>query len=83
VYDFPSLSLTTHASADVSELVLSTSGEAMSAKKTILTHTLRHTWPKIVMENHTLTPAVHGKSFHKGLTKRSLYQICVQICIDF
>ena len=23
------------------------------------------------------------KSFHKGLTKRSLYQICIQICINF
>ena len=22
----------------------------------------RHVWPKVVMENHTCTPAVHGKS---------------------
>ena len=51
--------------------------------KTILTHPLRHTWPKIVMGNHTNTSAAHGKSFHKGLTKRSLYQICVQTHIIF
>ena len=70
VYDFPSLSLATRASADVLELVFKQEW-------------LRHTWPKIVMENHTHTPAVHGKSFHKGLTKQSLYQNCVQICINF
>ena len=38
-----------------------------------LTHPLRHTWPEVVMGNHIRTSAVHGKSFLKGLTKRSLY----------
>ena len=40
--------------------------------KNILTHPLRHTWPEVVMGNHTHTSAVHGKSFHNGLTKRSI-----------
>ena len=40
-----------------------------------LTHPLRHTWPEVVMGNHTHTSAVHRKSFHKGLTKRSLHPI--------
>jgi hypothetical protein len=35
--------------------------------KKILTHPLRHTWTE---GNHTHTPAVDGKSFHNGLTKR-------------
>ena len=30
--------------------------------KLIPTRPLRHVWPKIVMENHTHTPAVNGKS---------------------
>ena len=36
-----------------------------------MSHPLRHTWPKIGMENHTHTPAVHGKLFHKGLLEGS------------
>jgi hypothetical protein len=36
-----------------------------------------------VMGNHTHMSAVHGKSFHKGLTKRSLHQVCVLKCINF
>ena len=83
VYDFPLLFLATGASADVPGLVFKQEWGSHECLKTILTHPLRHTWPKIVMGNHTHTPAVHGKSFHKGLTKRSLHQICVQICIFF
>ena len=30
--------------------------------KIIPTRPLRHVWPEVVMENHTHTPAVHGKS---------------------
>ena len=30
--------------------------------KIIPTRPLRHVWPEVVMENHTLTPVVHGKS---------------------
>ena len=51
--------------------------------KNILTHLLRHTWPEVVMDNHIHTSAVHGKSFHKGLTKQSLHQVCVLKCINF
>jgi hypothetical protein len=30
--------------------------------KIIPTRPLRHVWPEVVIENHTHTPAVHGKS---------------------
>ena len=33
-----------------------------SCLKIIPTRPLRHVWPEVVMENHTHTPAVHGKS---------------------
>ena len=33
-----------------------------SCLKNISTRPLRHMWPKVVMENHTSTPAAHGKS---------------------
>ena len=71
VYDFSSLSLATPASANVSELVFEQEWQSHESLKTILTHPLRHTWPEVVMGNHTHTSAVHGKSFHKGLTKQS------------
>ena len=64
-YDFPSLLTSGHV------------WRSHSCSKIIPAHLLRHVWPKIVMENHTHTPAVHGKSFHKGLTKQSLFRICV------
>ena len=38
----------------------------------ILTYLLRRTWPEVVTGNHTHMSAVHGKSFHIGLTKRSI-----------
>ena len=37
--------------------------------KNILTHQLRHTWPKAVMGNYTHTSVVHGKSVHKGFIR--------------
>ena len=77
VCDFPSLSLATRASADVSELVFKHEWRSHECLKTILTHPLRHTWPEVVMGNHTHTSAVHGKSFHKGLTKRSITFVSV------
>ena len=40
--------------------------------KTIPTHPLRHTWPEVVIGNHTRSSAVHGRSFHKGLTKPTI-----------
>ena len=36
-----------------------------SCLKIIPTCLLRHVWPEVVMENHTHTPAVHGKSHIK------------------
>ena len=33
-----------------------------SCLKIIPTRPLRHVWPEVVMENHTHTPVVHGKS---------------------
>ena len=71
-YGFPSLLLATRASADVSELVFKHEWRSQECLKTIPTHPLRHTWPEVVMGNHTRSSAVHGKSFHKGLTKRSI-----------
>ena len=62
-YGFPSLPLATSASEDVSELVF------------LKARVARHTWPEVVMGNHTHTSAVHGKSFHNGLTKRSIILI--------
>jgi hypothetical protein len=38
----------------------------------LLANPLRHTLPKVVMGNHTHMSAVHGKSFHNDLTKRSI-----------
>ena len=72
-YGFPSLPLATRASADVHEW------RSHECLKNILTHPLRHTWPEVVMGNHTHTSAVHGKSFHNGLTKRSIIFIFVLI----
>ena len=71
-YGFPSLLLATRASADVSELVFKHEWRSHECLKTIPTHPLRHTWPEVVMGNHTRSSAVHGRSFHKGLTKRSM-----------
>ena len=71
-YGFPSLLLATRASADVSELVFKHEWRSHECLKTIPTHPLRHTWPEVVMGNHTRSSAVHGRSFHKGLTKRSI-----------
>ena len=71
-YGFPSLLLVTRASADVSELVFKHEWRSHECLKTIPTHMLRHTWPEVVMGNHTRSSAVHGRSFHKGLTKRSI-----------
>ena len=71
-YGFPSLLLVTRASADVSELVFKHEWRSHECLKTIPTHPLRHTWPEVVMGNHTRSSAVHGRSFHKGLTKRSI-----------
>ena len=71
-FGFPSLLLATRASADVSELVFKHKWRSHECLKTIPTHPLRHTWPEVVMGNHTRSSAVHGKSFHKGLTKRSI-----------
>ena len=45
----------------VSECLLSTCGFAALASKS-MTCSLRHVWPEVVMENHTHTSAVHGKS---------------------
>ena len=53
--------MATHASVDMWELVFK-----QVLLKTILTHPLRNTLPKIVMYDYTKIPAVHGKSFHKG-----------------
>ena len=61
-YGFPSLLLATRASADVSELVFKHEWRSHEYLKTIPTHPLRHTWPEVVMENHTRSSAVHGKS---------------------
>ena len=71
-YGFPSLLLVTRASADVSELVFKHEWRSHECLKTIPTHPLRHTWPEVVMGNHTRSSAVHGKAFHKGLTKQSI-----------
>ena len=54
-YGFLSLPLATRAT------VFKQEWRSQECLKTILTHPLKHTWPKVVMENHTHTPAVHGK----------------------
>jgi hypothetical protein len=45
-----------------------------SCLKIIPTRLLRHMWPDVVMENHTHTPAVHGKS-HKYVHTFKLYNL--------
>jgi hypothetical protein len=51
----------------------------MNSIKTILTLPLRHKRPKVVMENHTHTPAVHGKSFHNFFCTRFIIFAMVDI----
>ena len=43
-------------------LLVGSDSRKTSCLKIIPTRPLRHVWPEVVMENHTHTPAVHGKS---------------------
>ena len=43
-------------------LLVGSDSRKNSCLKIIPTRPLRHVWPEVVMENHTHTPAVHGKS---------------------